>query len=358
MKNLLLAIFLLLASSCVTNPKMTQENAQPTPQKALPLVAPIEEQSLDWKMVSIWPAELDILTQGIKRFIEDVQKISNNRLNITLVDKKLNVFEAVSKGEVQLGHSVSYLWINKIPAAQFMASVPFGMDAKQHLAWLKNGEGLNLWKKYYRSHNIIPFPMGNTGMQMGGWFNKRIHSISDFKGLKIRLPGIAGEVLVQIGAIPTQMDNLVQALENGTIDAVEWMGPYYDKKKGLHKAAKYYYYPGWHEPSTTLELLINREAWEKLPNDLQEIIKIVATNTHHWIYREFESKNAQALQTLKSTTGLKVIKFPQPVLKILRQTTLKVLEQKAKADSGFNEVYLNYKSFQKTLDSWRTKAQQ
>jgi TRAP-type mannitol/chloroaromatic compound transport system substrate-binding protein len=353
---LLLPIFLLVLLSA-TCTKL--ENG--TPQDM-----PSNPQIFEWQMMTVWPKELDILTQGIEQFIEDVRIISNDRLNITLADDAggLSVFDAVSSGKIKIGHSVAYLWTDKIPAAQFMASVPFGMDARQHLAWLNNGDGLKLWRKLYHQHNLIPFPMGNTGMQMGGWFNKPIEKIDDFEGLKIRLPGLAGEVLVQrkIGAIPVQKNYLVQALKNDSIDAVEWMGPYYDKKLGLHKAAKskyYYYYPGWHEPGTTLELLINRQAWEKLPDDLQKIIEIAANNTHQWIYTEFESKNAEALQELESNPNIniKIRSFPDEVLTELRKATEKRLEQKANADRDFDEVYKNYREFQETMDNWRSKAQ-
>jgi TRAP-type mannitol/chloroaromatic compound transport system substrate-binding protein len=320
-----------------------------------------KQQTFDWQMMTVWPAEFEILTQAIKQFADDVNKISDGRLSITIVDnaEEKSVFDAVSKGKIQMGHSVAYLWTDKIPAAQFMASVPFGMDARQHFAWLNNGDGLKLWRELYRPHNIMPFPMGNTGMQMGGWFNKRIEQIGDFKGLKIRMPGMAGEVLIQreIRAVPRQTDNIVEALKNDSLDAVEWMGPYYDKKLGLHNAAKYYYYPGWHEPGTTLELLINREAWKELPEDLKTLLEIAANNTHHWIYAEFESKNAQALHQLKSDREIDIRPFPDKVLTKLREVTNKLLKQKAQANRDFDKVYQNYREFQETMDSWRLKAQ-
>jgi len=349
---LLLPIFLLvlLSATCTKQENTTAQDMPSNPP------------TVNWKMMTVWPEKLEILTQGIKQFIEDVGIISNKRLNITLVDNTgKSVFDAVSKGEiVQIGHSVAYLWTDKIPAAQFMASVPFGMDARQHLAWLNNGGGLDLWQELYHQHNIMPFPMGNTGMQMGGWFKKPIKKIADFKGLKIRLPGLAGEVIVQreIGAIPTQTDDPVKALEDGSLDAVEWMGPYYDKKLGLHNAAKYYYYPGWHEPGTTLELLINLQAWEKLPEDLKRVIEIAANNTHQWIYTEFESKNAQALKELDLNGEIDIRPFhDDKVLTKLRDTTKKLLEQKAEADSDFNKVHKSYSEFQETMDNWRSKAQ-
>ncbi|KHD11197.1 hypothetical protein PN36_06225 [Candidatus Thiomargarita nelsonii] len=348
---LLLPIFLLvLLSATCTKPENTTAQDMPS-----------NPQTFNWKMMAVWPEKLEILTQGIKQFIEDVGIISNNRLNITLAGNagELSVFEAVSSGKIEIGHSVAYLWTDKIPAAQFMASVPFGMDARQHLAWLNNGGGLGLWQGLYKQYKIMPFPMGNTGMQMGGWFNKRIEKIADFKKLKIRLPGLAGEVIVQreIGAIPTQTDDPVNALKDGNLDAVEWMGPYYDKKLGLHKKAKYYYYPGWHEPGTTLELLINLEAWENLPDDLKRVIEIAANNTHHWIYTEFESKNAQALKDLESNGDIDIRAFPDKVLTKLREATKKRLEQKAEADRDFEKVYKNYRDFQETMDNWRSKAQ-
>jgi len=343
-----LSLFVLLSATCTK------------PENASSQISLSKPQTFNWHMRTVWPAEFEILTQGIKQFIEDVRIISNNRLNITLADnagRGLSVFDAVSTGQVQIGHSVAYLWTDKMPAAQFMASVPFGMDAKQHFAWLNNGGGLKLWRDIYRPHKLIPFPMGNTGMQMGGWFKKPIKKINDFKGLKIRMPGMAGEVLVQreIGAIPTQKDNLVEALTNGSLDAVEWMGPYYDNKRGLDQVAKYYYYPGWHEPSTTLELLINLEAWKQLPEDLKTLVEISANNTHHWIYTAFESKNALALKDLESNRDIDIRVFPNKVLNKLRQTTKKLLKQKAQADPDFNKVYKYYREFQETMDSWHTK---
>lgn len=320
-----------------------------------------EPEIFNWQMATVWPTKFDILTAGIKKFIDDVRTISNNRLNITQVNDigEQSLFDAVSSGKVQIGHSVAYLWTDKIPAAQFMASVPFGMDAKQHFAWLNHGDGLTLWRALYRQHNIRPFPMGNTGMQMAGWFKKPIKKITDFRGLEIRLPGIAGEVLVQerkMRPILSQPDNLLEALENDTLDAVEWMGPYYDKALGLHTSkAKNYYFPGWHEPGTTLELLINKAAWETLPNDLKTVIETVANETHQWIYTEFEAKNAQTLKELESNKNIDIREFPGEVLSELRENTQKLLQQKAEADGDFKEAYESYREFQETMENWHNK---
>lgn len=317
-----------------------------------------EPKTFEWQMMTVWPTKLDILTEGIKKFVEKVRIISNNRLKITLIknEGEQSVFDAVSSGKIQIGHSVAYLWTDKIPAAQFMASVPFGMDARQHFAWLNHGDGLKLWRALYREHHIIPFPMGNTGMQMAGWFKKPIEEITDFRDRKIRLQGIAGEVLVQDWKTrPTllQPDNLVEALENDTLDAVEWMGPYYDKALGLHTSkAKNYYFPGWHEPGTTLELLINKQAWETLPNELKTVIETVANEIHQWIYTEFEAKNAQALKELESSKNIEIREFPSKVLSQLRKNTQQLLQQKAEADDNFKKVYESYREFQETMDRW------
>jgi TRAP-type mannitol/chloroaromatic compound transport system substrate-binding protein len=210
-----------------------------------------------WKMVTTWPANFPVFQEGAEKFAEDVRVMSNGRLDVQVyaggeLVPSLQVFDAVSQGTVEMGHGSPYYWAGKVPQAQFFSSVPFGMTAKGMNAWLYNGGGLELWRETYAPFNLIPFPMGNTGVQMGGWFNKKIESLEDIKGLRMRIPGLGGKVLKRAGGNPVLMagGEIYTALERGTIDATEWVAPFHDLRLGLDRAAQYYYYPGWHEPGT------------------------------------------------------------------------------------------------------------
>ena len=184
------------------------------------------------------------------------------------------VFAAVSRGAVQMGHDASYYHKGKVDAAQFFTSIPFGMNYLELNGWLFYGGGLELWRELYAPFNLLPIPCGNTGVQMGGWFNKEINSVDDLKGLKMRIPGMGGEVMQRAGAtqITVPASEIFTALQTGAIDAADWVGPYNDLSLGLHKAARYYYYPGWHETSPMLQCTINLDAWNSLPEDIQDIV--------------------------------------------------------------------------------------
>ena len=185
------------------------------------------------------------------------------------------VFDAVSRGTVEMGHGAGYYHKGKVDAAVFFTAIPFGMTNNELNGWMYYGGGLELYQEVYSPFNLVPFPTGNTGVQMGGWFNKEINSIDDLRGLKMRIPGLGGEVLRRAGGTPVTLPGaeIFTALQTGAIDATEWVGPYNDASFGLHKAAKYYYYPGWHEMGPMLQCTVNKEAWDSLPADLQEIVR-------------------------------------------------------------------------------------
>ncbi|HEC84437.1 MAG: ABC transporter substrate-binding protein [Candidatus Parabeggiatoa sp. nov. 2] len=266
----------------------------------------------------------------------------------------LQVFDAVSQNTVQMGHAAAHYWAGKVPAAQFMSAMPFGMTAKGMNAWLYLGGGLELWRELYKPFNLIPFPAGNTGVQMGGWFNKKIETVDDLKGLKMRLPGLGAKVLAKAGVTPILLagGEIYTALERGTIDATEWAAPFHDKRFGLHRVAKYYYYPGWHEPGTVLELIINRQAWADLPEDLQKIIEVAARSINQWIYAEFEALNIKALREIKAQGRVEVLPFPSEVLKELKRLTVETLDEKAAKEASFKKVYEAYKKFQADHAAW------
>ncbi len=312
-----------------------------------------------WKMVTTWPPNFPIFQDGVNRFAKEVRRMSGGRLTIQVyaggeLIPALQSFDAVSQGTVEMGHGSAYYWAGKIPAAQFFTAVPFGMNAQGMNAWLYGGGGLELWREVYAPHKLVPFPMGNTGVQMGGWFRKKINSVADLKGIKMRIPGLGGKVIAKAGVNPVLLPagEIYTALERGTIDATEWVGPYHDLRLGLYRAAKYYYYPGWHEPGPTLEMIINKAAWESLPRDLQLIVENATMAGNLWMLSEFEARNLEALQILKEKYRVQVIEFPDKVLGELIKLTALTLEEEAAKDATFKMVYEKYQHFQHIHDAW------
>ncbi|MBE9567764.1 MAG: TRAP transporter substrate-binding protein, partial [Proteobacteria bacterium] len=219
--------------------------------------------TIKWKMVTTWPKNFPVLGTGANELAKLITEMSDGRIKVKVYGAgelipAFEVFDAVSRGTAQIGHGSAYYWKGKIEEAQFFSTVPFGMNAQEMTAWLYYGGGMELWKETYEPFGIIPAAAGNTNVQMAGWFNKEINGVDDLKGLKMRIPGLGGEVLKRAGGTPVNLPGgeLFTSLKTGAIDATEWVGPYNDLAFGLHKAAKYYYYPGWHEPGTTLEAII------------------------------------------------------------------------------------------------------
>lgn len=319
----------------------------------------------NWKMVTTWPANFPIFQEGAEKFADDVKTMSNGRLNIQVfaggeLVPPLQVFDAVSQGSVELGHGSPYYWAGKIPAAQFFSSVPFGMTARGMNAWLYGGGGLQLWQELYAPFNLTAFPMGNTGVQMGGWFNKKIESVDDLKGLRMRIPGLGGKVFKKAGGNPVLMagSEIYTALERGTIDATEWVAPFHDLRLGLNRAAEYYYFPGWHEPGTEFELMINLSAWKSLPEDLQRIVEVAARANSEWIYSEMEFHNQQALKSLKEQENIQVLPFPADVLAELEKMAEITFDEEAEKDAEFKRVYEAYKSFKANYLEWDRMSEQ
>jgi len=324
---------------------------------AAPAIA--ARKRFNWKLVTTWPPNFPIFQEGVEKFAKDLEEMSERRLRISVfaggeLVPALQAFDAVSQGTVQMSHGAAYYWAGKVPAAQFFTAVPFGMNAQGMNAWLYQGGGLKLWREIYAPFNLVPFPMGNTGVQMGGWFNKEINSIADLKGLKMRIPGLGGKVMAKAGANPVLLSGgeIYTALERGTIDATEWVGPYHDERLGLQRAAKHYYYPGWHEPGPVLEMNVNSKAWEELPKEYQLMIEMAAAAANTWMLAEFEAKNLRALQELKQKYKVQVKPFPDEVIKELKRLTGIVLEEEAEKDQQFRQVLQAYTSFRKNNDAW------
>ena len=311
-----------------------------------------------WKMVTSWPKNFPGLGVGAENLAKLITNLSNNRIKVKVFGANelvppLEVFDFVSKGGAELGHSGAYYWKGKSQACQFFSSVPFGMNAQEMNAWLYYGDGIKLWEKLYDKFNLIPRAAGNTGVQMGGWFNKKINSMNDLKGLKMRIPGLGGEVLSRAGGSPVTLagSEIFTALQTGVIDATEWVGPYNDRAFGLHKAAKYYYYPGWHEPGPTIECMINKDQYNSLPDDLKLIIDTACKAVNLDMLSDYTAKNNLALQYLKSE-NINILKFPNEVLTKLRVISDKILKEISLTDDITKEVYKSYTEFQSNVKPW------
>ncbi|MDT8407562.1 MAG: TRAP transporter substrate-binding protein, partial [Methylococcales bacterium] len=264
------------------------------------------------------------------------------------------VFDAVAKGTAQIGHSGAYYWKGKAEASQFFSAIPFGLTAQEMNAWLYQGGGLELWRELYKPFGILPLPAGNTGVQMAGWFNREINSSDDLKGLKMRIPGLGGEVLRRAGGTPvtTPGGELFLALQSGALDAAEWVGPYNDLAFGLYKAAKYYYYPGWQEPGSTLEALINLEAFNALPEDLQQIVRCACQAVNLDMLSEFTARNFQALETLQTKHKIKVLPLPDDVLNTLKHWSDDVVKELAGKNDLAGKIHQSVTQFRAQVAHW------
>ncbi|HAO25516.1 MULTISPECIES: TRAP transporter substrate-binding protein [unclassified Methylophaga] len=314
-----------------------------------------------WKMVTAWPPGFPVLQEGAERFAANLEAMSNGRLKVKVfaggeLIPALQTFDAVSQGTVEMGHGSAYYWAGKVPEAQFFSTVPFGMTPRGMNAWLYHGGGLDLWREVYQPYNVIPFPLGNTGIQMGGWFNKEINSMADLQGLKMRIPGLGGKVFAKAGGNPILLagSEVYTALERNTIDATEWIAPYHDQRLGLHRAAKNYYYPGWQEPGAVLELSINKRAWNLLPPDLQAIIENAAKAENLLMASEMEQKNVVALAELRQRDDINIVPFPAEVLNTLKQITEQTLADEAAQNPKFKRVHEAYKDFREQDEDWAT----
>jgi TRAP-type mannitol/chloroaromatic compound transport system substrate-binding protein len=314
-------------------------------------------------MVTSWPEGFPGFGQGAQAFAELVNQMSAGRLTVQVYGagelvEALDVFNSVSSGAVEMGHSVSFYWQDKIPGSALFTSVPFGMTTQQTNAWLNFGGGLALWRKLYAPYGVIPFPGGSSDQQMGGWFNRPMEKLADFKQLKIRIPGLGGQVLARAGAIPVNIPGhkIFTALKTGAIDAAEWVGPYNDLALGLHQAGRYYYYPGWQEPGTTLEFLVGQKAFDALPSDLQAIVSSAAAVVNAQMLDEYIVRNAQAYQILTQSHGVEVRHFPLDLLAQLRQLTDELLDEQSEKDALTREIVESYRDFLAELSGYIDKG--
>ncbi len=317
------------------------------------------KKELHWKMVTAWPKNFPGLGAGAERLAKAIGNMSGGRLQIRLyaageLVPAFEVFDTVSRGTAEMGHAAAYYWKGKTQEAQFFAAVPFGLHGMEMSAWLHYGGGQSLWDKLYANFGLKAFACGNTGAQMGGWFNRPIRAFKDFKGLKIRMPGLGGEVLGRAGATVVSLPGgeIFQALQSGAIDATEWVGPYNDLAFGFYKAAKYYYWPGWHEPGTVMELLLNKKKYDALPKELQSIIQEASKAAYQEMLSEFLAKNNGALIQLVQKHKVQLKRFSDDVLKKAGQISKGVVGDLASHSPAAVEIYKSYSTFRQSSLEW------
>ncbi len=323
------------------------------------------EKRFLWRMVTSWPPNFPILQTGAERLAKRVGELSGGRLMIQVyaggeLVPPLGVFDAVSQGTVECGHSASYYWAGKNPAFQWFTSIPFGLNAQGMNTWFYQGNGLKLWRELYSNFNIVSRPAGNTGVQMGGWFNKEINTIDDFKGLKMRIPGLGGKVIKRIGGTVVLLPGgeIYTSLERGVIDATEWVGPAHDIRMGFHKVAKYYYGPGWHEPGSALEFIVNKKAHDALPEDLKQVLDVACAELNIHMLTEFEHENAKGLKKLMNDHKVNLRHFPPQVLRKLRAVAKETIEQEAHKDKMAQKIHEDFKAFQALMAPWANISEQ
>ena len=318
-----------------------------------------------WRMVTTWPKNFPGLGTGAELLAAKIAEMSGGRLTVTVygageIVPPFEAIDAVAGGTVEMGHGTPYYWKGKVPAMQFLTSMPFGLTAQEQNAWLHYGGGQELADACYAEMNCKFFPSGNTGVQMGGWFNKEINSVEDYKGLKIRLPGLAGEVLAAAGATVVNLPGgeISAAMASGSIDAVDWVGPYNDLAFGLYQNARYCYYPGWQEPSGMLDNFINLDAWNELPDDLKAVVASANMAVNQQVLSEFVARNNESLRVLIDEHGVDVRPYPPEVLKALAALSRDVITRIAAADELSARLFESIKAFRANAVGWSAYSEE
>ena len=315
------------------------------------------------KMAETWGPNTPILGETSKRMATLAETMSNGRLKITIDSANkhkapFGVFDMVRAGQYDIGHSASYYWKGKVPTTLYFTTMPFGMTTPEQYGWFYHGGGQELMNEVYGKFGMLSFPGGNTGVQMGGWFQKEINSLKDVEGLKIRIPGFAGEVWSKVGAKPVNIapGDLYTALERKTVDAVEWVGPSLDIRLGFHKIAPYYY-TGWHEPASELQFLVNKKKFERLPEDLQQIMKIAMRTAAYDMYIQSYHESAVNWEKMKQEfPNIQVKSFPADVIEAMRKANSELLAEAAAKDPMAKRIQESQAAYMGKARAWTNIA--
>ena len=319
----------------------------------------LAEETYSLRLAETWGPNSPILGETSKHMAEMAETMSGGRLKIRIDSSNkhkapFGIFDMVRNGQYDMGHTASYYYKGSIPNAMYFTTVPFGMIAPEQYAWFYHGGGMELAQKVYQPFGLLSFPGGNTGNQMGGWFRDEITSLDDLKGIKMRTPGFAGEVMAELGVAVTNIPpgELYSALERGTIDAVEWVGPALDLQMGFHQIAKYYY-SGWQEPGAEIQFLINEKTWNKLPEDLQEILRVSMRTAAYDMYIQSTHESGVAWSRMQQDYPDVTHKiFPPEVISALRDVTERLLQEASDADPLAKEIITSQQEYLKQVRQW------
>jgi TRAP-type mannitol/chloroaromatic compound transport system substrate-binding protein len=321
-------------------------------------IAQAAEPEVKWRLASSFPKSLDTIFGAAELLAKRVAQLTNNKFQIRVfaageLVPGLQVLDAVSQGTVDCGHTASYYYVGKNKAFAFDTTLPFGLSARQQNAWLYYGGGLELMRDLFKGYGVINFPGGNTGTQMGGWFRKEIKSIADLKGLKMRIPGIAGEIMSRLGVVTQTLagPDIYPSLEKGAIDAAEWVGPYDDEKLGFYKVAKHYYYPGWWEGGANLSFMINTKEWEKLPASYKEAFEVATAEANLHMLAQYDAKNPAALGRLLRA-GAKLHPFPKDIMVAALKVANQLYAEEAAKNPAFKKIYEPWSRFRNDQFQW------
>jgi TRAP-type mannitol/chloroaromatic compound transport system substrate-binding protein len=318
------------------------------------------QQTYEWKLVTTWPKNFPGIGMVSETFADMVEELSEGRMRIRVYGAgelvpALEVFDAVSAGTAEVGHGTAYYWKGKAPESQFFSALPFGLNGEEMESWITYGGGMDLWEELYEPFNLIPMQGGNTGVQMGGWFNKEINSLEDFRGLKMRIPGLGGEVLQRVGGVPVNLaaSEIYTSLQTGVIDATEFVAPLNDLALGFYDIADYYYYPGWHEPGTILEFVFNKEIFEALPVDLQIIIRTAVEASSSRMSIESIATNTTALETLVEEHNVTLRQFPDDLTAELYRVSQDIIDEMGQSSDIGRRILASYRDFESRVSVYQ-----
>ncbi len=313
---------------------------------------------INWRLASSFPKSLDTIYGAAETLSKRVAALTNGKFQIRVfaggeLVPGLQVLDAVQNGTVECGHSASYYYVGKDMAFAFDCAMPFGLTARQQNSWMYAGGGIQLMREFFKKYNIVQFPGGNTGTQMGGWFRHEIKSLADLKGLKMRIPGLGGKIMAKLGAVPQTLPggDIYPALERGALDAAEWVGPYDDEKLGFYKIAKHYYYPGWWEGGPQLSFMVNMQKWNALPEAYRQAFEVATTEANMLMLAQYDAKNPPAMMRLVQQ-GVKIHAFPKDVMLAARRAAFEIFDEEAAKNPAFKTIYIDWKKFRDSEIQW------
>jgi TRAP-type mannitol/chloroaromatic compound transport system substrate-binding protein len=319
--------------------------------------------NIRWRLASSFPKSLDTIYGGAEVLSKRLSEITGGKFQVSVhaageLMPAFGVVDALQSGSIECGHTASYYFVGKNRTFGFETTLPFGLNQRQQNAWMYYGGGMPLVREFLREYNIVNFPGGNTGVQMGGWFKKEIKSLADLKGLKMRIPGIGGEIMSRLGAVPQQLPGgeIYQALEKGTIDGAEWVGPYDDEKLGFYKVASHYYYPGWWESNSMYSFYVNAKAWESLPKEYQAAFSAAAAEANIDMMAEYDFKNPTALRRLVGN-GVKLHAYSQDIMKAAQTAAFEFYAEEAEKNPSFRKIYEPWLKFRSDILVWHRFAE-